>query len=182
MKCKQISIALGFDGDLNKEIKYSWKILNKEFNINFISQNSCKPHISLLAGKIKENNLTEIILSLKKLKLKKFKIKSPGSAIFINEKPNLFIRWETNLSIRKYRQVIRNGLKKFFVKENIYTKDNLWIPRSAVAYRDLSFVNIQDILSRLSFLFKKHTVEASYILLIDYSKNKEIIKSKIKLI
>ena len=182
MKYKQISISLGFEGSLNYKIKNSWKILKKEFNIEYISKNSCKPHINLHAGSIKKTNIREIAIRLKKFKLRKFKIKSPGSAIFFSDKPNLFIRWETNLFIKKYREIIRNDLKKFFIKENIYTNNNLWIPRSAIAYKDISYSKLENISKRLKFLFQKHTVEVNYILLIDYSKGKEIIINKIKLI
>ena len=182
MRCKEISIALGFEGSLNSKLKSSWKILKEEFNINYISEHSCKPHISLHAGSIKETNLRELAIRLKKLKLRKFIIKSPGAGIFISKKPILFIRWETNLLIKKYRQAIRNDLENFFIKNNIYTNDDLWIPRTAIAYRDTSYANLDIIFNRLNFLFQKHTVEINSIFLIDYSKNKEVIKKKIKLI
>ena len=182
MKCKQISIALGFEGSLNNKLKSSWDILKEEFNIHYISQNNCKPHISIHAGSIKESSLRGLAIKLKKLKFRKFKIKSPGAGIFISKKPILFIRWETNSIIKKYKEIIRTDLKNFFIKENIYTNDDLWIPRSTIAYKDTSYSNLEGIFNRLKFLFKKHTVEASHILLIDYSKNKEVIIKKIKLI
>jgi 2'-5' RNA ligase len=182
MKCKKISIAFSFDGNLINKLKYSWKILKNNFNINYISKNNCQPHISLCAGSIKEIDLEKLTIKLKELKFRKFKIRSPGAGIFISEKPIIFIRWETNSFIRNYRQLIKSKTRKFFIKKNFYTTDNLWTPRSAIAYKDTSYANLESIFNRLKFLFMKHTVEVNCILLIDCSKNKEIIIKKIKLI
>jgi 2'-5' RNA ligase len=182
MKCKQISIAFGLDGNLINKIRHSWKILKEDFNINYISKNNCQPHISLHSGSIKKTDLRELAIKLKMLKLRKFKINSPGTGIFISRKPIIFLRWETNSFIRIYRQLIKTETKKFFIKKYFYTNDNLWIPRSTIAYKDTSYANLESILNRLNFLFKKHTAEINSILLIDYSKNKEKILNKIKLI
>lgn len=181
MSTKKIAVTLSFDGDLNNKINLSWKILDKEFNINYLSKNNCRPHITLYAGEIKERNIKEMKDLLKKLKLKKFQLKSPGIAVFAEKKPNLFIRWENNFTLRKYRKIIKDKLKKFIINEDTFTKDKIWIPRSSIAYKDINYEDIGKIRKKLNFLFKKQLVNINNILLIDYSK-KEKIRSKINLI
>lgn len=181
MSTKKIAITLSFKGDLYNKINLSWKILDQDFNINFLSKNNYKPHITLYAGEIRNKNIKEIKDLLEKLKLKKFQLKSPGIAIFADKKPNLFIRWENNFILRKYRKIIKDKLKKFIIRENTFTKDKIWIPRTSIAYKDINYEDLGMIRKKISFLFRKQLVNVSNILLIDYSK-KEKIKSKINLI
>lgn len=181
MSTKKIAITFSFKGDLKNKINLSWKILDKEFNINFLSKNNCEPHITLYAGEIKDDNINEMKDLLRRLELKKFLLKSPGIAIFAEKKPNLFIRWENNFTLRKYRKIIKNELKKLIINENIFTKDKIWIPRSSIAYRDINYEHLGMIKKKLNFLFKKQIVVVNKILLIDYSKKEKII-SKINLL
>lgn len=181
MSTKKIAFALSFKGNLINNINLSWKILNKEFNINFLFKNNCMPHITLYAGEVDKKNIKKIIKLLKKFKFKKFKLKSPGITIFAEKKPNLFIRWENNQTLIKYREIVKDKFKKFLKKENIFTKDRIWMPRTSIAYKDINYKDLEIIRKKLNFLFTKQVVEINNILIIDYSK-KEKIKTKISLL
>ena len=95
----KFAIAFGFRGKLFKDIIKAWKILEKEFNIKYMAYDHALPHITVLAGQT--SYIDKIYKKLKKIKLKKFKLQSPGLGIFANEKPNLYIRWENNLELLK---------------------------------------------------------------------------------
>ena len=95
------AIVLGVTGDFERKINKAWKILSK-VQIKYVSTNHSKPHIALTAGTTA--NVGEIISIIKKMKLKKFEISSPGLGIFANEEPNMHIRWNNS-----YEMI---GLKK----------------------------------------------------------------------
>ncbi len=175
MGIRKLAIALSFKGKIINKIENSWKILLKEFNIKYISDHNCKPHITLFAGNIKKKDITKVYISLKKLKLKTFKITSPGIGIFANKYPNLFIRWKKNLNIILLRNLIIKDTLKFFITQNPYTKDNLWEPRSTIAYKDLNYYHIENLFNKLNFMFRKHSAQIDYVLLIDYTIKEKII-------
>ena len=175
MSIRKLAIALSYKGKIISKIDNSWKILLKEFNIKYISEHNCKPHITLFAGNIKKKDIAKVYLSLKKLKLKTFKIRSPGIGIFANKYPNLFIRWKKNLNITLLRNLIIKDVSKFFITKNLYTNDNLWEPRSTIAYKDLNYNHIENLFNKLNFLFKKNSAQIDYVLLIDYTIKERIV-------
>ena len=178
---RRFAIALGYSGPVIKDVKRSWRILNKQLNINYILQHNCVPHITLFSGKVKRDNRKKIFEILKKFKFNKFTLKSPGLGIFANQKPNLFIRWEKHVLMQKYRKIIKKNTSKYFHNKSLYTSDKLWEPRSVIAWNDLKYDHINQAFKAINFLFKKHKVQVNSILLIDYTI-KERITHKIKLI
>ena len=109
---RKYAIALGFKGKLYNNIIKAWRIFEKSMDIKYMSTSHTLPHITIISGKTK--NIEKIYKKLEKIKIKKFKLKSPGLGIFANKDPNLYIRWEQSLNLLKISNTINKKTSKFF--------------------------------------------------------------------
>ena len=175
MRKTKFCIALGFSGGIIKKINKSWEILSKKFKMKYVSNNNCVPHITLVSGVLNLDNQNLAYKILKNIKYKKFKLKSPGLAIFANKKPNLYVRWERDKEIIKIRELITKKTSKYFSKKSKYCEDKLWEPRSVIAWNDLRYENVKNIVDKINFLFKEHQAIVDCLLFIDFTKKEKII-------
>ena len=175
---KTIGISLGFYGKLHKDVYKAWKSLDKNFKINYIKKRSTHPHITLIAGKTKD--IKKIHKVLLNLKIKRFKLRSPGLGIFANKNPNLYIRWERNLFLMKCFKKIRNKTKKLFYTQRKYYDLSSWIPKSSVAWVDFKYSQMKNIQKKINYLFKSHNVIINRIYLIEVT-DREILRYSIKI-
>ncbi len=171
----KFAIAFGFRGKLFKDIIKAWKILEKEFNIKYMAYDHALPHITVLAGQT--SYIDKIYKKLKKIKLKKFKLQSPGLGIFANEKPNLYIRWENNLELLKNSEKIKKTTIRHFKKiyHHQVSNNSLWVPKTTLAWQDLKYNDINQIFRRIRFMYKKKFVTINQIYIIEFSKTEKII-------
>ena len=175
---KNYAIALGFKGKLYNNIIKAWRIFEKSMDIKYMSTSHTLPHITIISGKTK--NIEKIYKKLEKIKIKKFKLKSPGLGIFANKDPNLYIRWEQSLNLLKISNTINKKTSKFFQRIYQTSNDSLWIPKTTLAWKDLNYADLKMIFNKTKFIFKKYDTIINYIYLIDFTYN-EIITHKIKL-
>ena len=176
---KKYAIALGFKGKIYSNLIKAWNTLEKKININYISTREDEPHIDIIAGNLK--NVEKLFKLVKKLKVKKFKIKSPGLGIFANYEPNLYIRWEQSSELLKIVNLINKRSSYLFDKIEKVTTRSLWVPKTTVAWKDLNYYDLNLIFRKLNFLFTNNYAVINYIYLIDYSKKRQVITHKIKL-
>mgnify|MGYP001373540747 FL=1 len=175
---KKYAIALGFKGKLYSNIVKAWQIFENSMNIKYMSTSHALPHITIISGKTK--NIEKIYKKLEKIKIKKFKLKSPGLGIFANKDPNLYIRWEQSLNLLKISNAINKKTSKFFQKIYQTSNDSLWVPKTTLAWKDLNYSDLKMIFNKTKFIFKKYDTIINCIYLIDFTHN-EIITHKIKL-
>ena len=175
---KNYAIALGFKGKLYDNLIKAWQILEKKMNIKYISTRRSEPHIDIIAGSIQ--NVEKLFKILKKIKIKKFKIKSPGLGILANNEPNLYIRWEQSAELLKIVNLINKRTSYLFHKIEKFLTSSLWIPKTTVAWKDFDYYELNLIFRKVNFLFTNHYAVINYIYLIDYTKT-EIITHKIRL-
>ena len=82
---RKYAITLGFTGKLFESLIKAGNILSKEMNINYIFSEHAKLHIAIIAGET--NKLELISKAIKRIKYKKFKLKTLGFGVFANKKP-----------------------------------------------------------------------------------------------
>ena len=114
-------------------------------NIKFKSTDHALPHITIITGKTK--SIEKIYKKLKKSKIKKFKLKSPGMGIFANKEPNLYIRWEQSLELLKASSKIAKETSKFFYKIKQNSNNSQWVPKTTLAWKDLKYDDLNHIKS-----------------------------------
>ena len=172
------AIVLGVTGDFERKINKAWKILSK-VQIKYVSTNHSKPHIALTAGTTA--NVGEIISIIKKMKLKKFEISSPGLGIFANEEPNMHIRWNNSYEMIGLKKKIDIKINKKFYNFFENTKLSNWVPKTTLAWKDLKYSKLSQIIKNLNFMLKIDKTLVEYLYIIDFTKKEKII-AKIRLI
>ena len=172
------AISFGFKGKIYSDIQKFWNFLETKLNIKFMSNNHAPPHITVIAGEIK--NIEKVFMILSKMKIKKFYLTSPGLGIFANNYPNLYIRWERSDSLMINSEKIRKKTSKYFKKLYQVSDNSFWVPKTTLAWKDLKYKNLGNIFKNLRFMFNKRTVLINYLYIIDFT-NHEKIKYIIKL-
>ena len=175
---KNYAISLGFKGNIYKNITKAWRIYEKNLGIKYMSTSHALPHVTIISGRTK--NIDKIYKILKKIKMKKFKLNSPGLGIFANKDPNLYIRWEQNLKLLKISSLINKKTSKFFEKIYQTSNNSLWVPKTTLAWKDLKYTDLNIVFKKTQFMFKKHHAIINHIYLIDFT-NYEVITHKINL-
>ena len=180
MNGKLIAITITFQGKVNNILLKSWKVLNDELKIKYISSRSPKPHITLKSGYIK--NISQIKKIFRTNKIKKFKIKSLGLGIFANNDPLLYIRWEQNKKLINLYNLINKITKNSFKNISDNTKLSNWVPKTTLAYKDFNYQKIESIIEKLKFVNKIFETEIDKIEIMSVDKEGEKIVSTHKLI
>ena len=121
-----------------------------------------------------------LLLVLNNIKIKKFRLKSPGLGIFANQDPNLYIRWEQSLDLVNISNLIINKTSKYFKTKYQSSDNSLWVPKTTLAWQDLDYKDLNLVFDKINFLFNKSLVVIDYIYLIDFT-HKELVTHKIKL-
>ena len=179
-KMTKFAIAFGFSGKFLKDtINFQRKL--KKYKIKFMIDDHILPHLTILAGDTNYNNQKKIFYFLKKKRLKKFKILSPGLGIFANKYPNLYIRWEYNKKLLKTSEKIVNNFSHYFSKIITASTDSLWIPKSTLAWKDLKYTQLNKIFLSNKQIFKSRACTIDKIYLIDFTNKKEKLAYKISL-
>ena len=164
---RKVAIAFGFKGVLYEKILEAQKILKNHLNIKYMSIDHSLPHITLISGKSKNTNL--LYNALKKNNFKKFKIKSPGLGIFANNKPNLYLRWESGINKKKITKSIIKKTSPFFSSIDHNSKDELWVAKTTIAWNDLKYSHFEELYKKIQFMFSTHSTIIKSIYVIDYT-------------
>ena len=178
MKPQLLAITLGLKGSYFNKINRCWYILDKKFNINYISSRSPKPHITLISGYSRD--IKAVVNKLKKIKTKKFSIKSIGLSLLLMRDPLIYIRWEKNKKLTKLYQNIEKKFNSSLFLQTKFSKYPFWIPKTTIAYKDFKLKNIEKIyksLKRLS-ITSNAFVEKIELMTLSLKYGEKIIFSK----
>ncbi len=176
MKSHLIAIILTFENKFNNKIFNIWKILDKKYNIRYLSTHSPKPHLTLISGQTKSKE--RLIEKLNKIKIHRFRLRKIGLGIFANREPLLYLRWEVNDILSKIQKKIRIKFKNFFFKN--LNNQRIWIPKTSIAYKDFNYKKMDKILENLNYFNKKEHILVRKIEVLEINKKKgeKIIYSK----
>ena len=183
-KITRFAITIGFSGKILNEIKSFKKSLKKD-DVKFMYYDHALPHITVLAGETNLSNQKKIFIKLKKEKIKKFKLSSPGLGVLANKFPNLYVRWEYSKILKKNLDQIYKNFSHFFKNKNFFSEncsnsDN-WIPKTTIAWKDLKYDDLGYIYDKYKSMFKKRKCLIDRFYLIDFTHKKEKIVYKILL-
>ena len=123
-----------------ESIKKTWKIVDENYGINFISSHSGIPHITLVA-ELNEEKKEEIINSIRSsiTTIKSITLCSNGLGIFLIDTPLIYLRWKNNKKLIELRNILLNNLaKKKLVNINSSLNSD-WIAKTTICFRDISY-------------------------------------------
>jgi|FLOH01.1.fsa_nt_gi 2'-5' RNA ligase len=147
---KEVNIAVAI-ALVDEALTQSVELMNRlqdEHGIGFIGNSQQAAHITLCVGVISEDKLSLLFESLEDvLKDETFVISTNGLGLFLQEKPNLHIRWRHNDKLYELKHLIKERLKGVWQEDTFYNDDNNWLAKSSLAYEDFSYSH----LSRMNF-------------------------------
>ena len=166
-----LSIAIPIEGELLSVVTAAQALLQEQFGIKFQKHNQIYPHINLISGKVKDLNSLDPIFE-KLPKLQKLDVESNGLGIFLGNSVSIFVRYlvtSNMLSLRSY--FFEN--KSCWLSIDQTTHITFWLPKTTIAYRDISLMNLSRISLELSnFDFYKF-FEIKSLSIIEFYESKE---------
>jgi 2'-5' RNA ligase len=182
---KEINIAIAIDliDEVLEEYLKTLNLLDSKYNINYIKQSQEKPHITLCVGKINTEVKHHFIKLVEDFCIvhKEFTLETNGCALFLNSELNLFIRWHPSNVLKEFKLNLEEYLKSFWEENIEYNQFSYWIPKTSIAYKDLTYINLNKI-DFLNIDFSNKKMMAKNISIIQFEKEKkEIIIKKLNL-
>tara|TARA_B100000767_G_scaffold245104_1_gene243781 strand:- start:1031 stop:1576 length:546 start_codon:yes stop_codon:yes gene_type:complete len=179
---RNIAVCIPLNKSFLKETEKLYSQLEKKFNLSFMKNKLCRPHINLCAGHT--NNLLELQKKISKIKIpkKNRKIIYLGLGMFIQKKPTFYLRFSSEDIFLKLRKKLLK-YSDIWLKIEDTVNDNIWIPKSSIIHdeisiKDKNFINIIKYLDTWNFSQKSLLV--NQISIIDYTDiEQEIISYKI---
>ena len=170
---KKFSISILISGNLKK------KILNITKNINYTNPDKhiSIPHINILSGSY--NDQTKLFRMFKKIKFKKnIIIKSIGIGVFAGKKNIIYLRFELNNYIKKFREHVFKtaNLKKKQI--DLTARDLLWTPKCTIAILKGHNRKFLPILNYTKGKLSKYNFSTKNLALMDVTSPEEIILKK----
>lgn len=165
----KFSISIPLNGNALSIAQDCQKILSELLDIKMIMKNNTSPHINLISGTIINPN--QIISIIKKLRfIRARNTELFGLGVFLTPNPLLYLRFKNSPFISELRYVLDEATSFLWKPKDLMVLNDVWTPKSTIAYNDLSINKLSDVLMALKhikFVTKMEITELSFI---DYTK------------
>lgn len=176
----KLSISIPLEGKLLREINLLILNLKKKYNLNFISNKNCRPHINLFSGVTNQHEMIKKILIKNKKKIKRKILNTNGFGLFLGKENTIYLRFKHNENFKIIRNILLNN-KRYWKKIDDTVLEQDWLPKTTIAHKDLS-LNSLSIVSKYILIKKiEKKMKMSEILFLDFTNN-EVEIDKIKLL
>lgn len=176
----KLSISIPLEGKMLKEVNLLIKNLKKKYNLNFINDKSCRPHINLFSGVTSQYQAIKKILDKNKKKFKIKKINTNGFGVFLGKKSTIYLRFKNNKNFNIIRGILLRN-KKYWKKIDSTVLENDWLPKTTIAHKDLNLSSLSIVSKYIIQKKIKNEMKMSEIIFLDYTKS-EVEIDKIKLL
>lgn len=178
-----IAIAINLSGSVYAECKNILGVLRDDNSIHFIDDSQVTPHITLSIGSVSDSSLGALESRLNTLvkELKHFTIQTNGLGLFLQDKINLYIRWNFSVELQNIKEKIENSLKDIWEENESANSMSTWIPRTSLAYEDIDYKNISEV-NYTKIRLEPSMMLVDEIVMIKYARNhpeEELQKFKI---
>lgn len=183
MKKINVGICISVEGKIKDETLKACKILKDEFNARYICETGTCPHLTLSIGQCYKKDYEKLCTTLKNTleHTKKFKLKSSGLGIFLSDSPVLYIRYLRSKKLLSLKKSIDESLKDIWLPDKQYNSEEVWLPKSTIAFRDMPINKITSIANKLKNKSFVKEVYANNVSIILFDENNEKYDFKIKL-
>jgi len=173
------SISIPLNGEALLLARESQKILSEFLSIDSILKNNSLPHINLVSGTTR--NIDQIFSIIKKLTFNRKKCTELfGLGVFLTPNPLLYLRFKNSPFVEELRFALIDETISLWESIDYSVSNDIWIPKSTIAYSDLSLINLSDALISLKHINFKLKMEITELSIIEFT-NKECEVGKILL-
>ncbi len=166
----KLSISIPLDGILLKKTNLLLHNFEKKYNLNFIKNKKCRPHINLFSGTTNKSEEIKKILIKNKKKFKKNILKTNGFGVFLRKNPTIYIRYKNNINFNNIRSVLFKNLK-YWKKVDYSVLENVWLPKTTIIHKDLNLNSLSNV---SKYIIKKSipkTMNFNEIVFLDFTDN-----------
>ena len=163
--CK--ALVLELDGEMLDEARKAWILLKEKFAIQYISQNSPCPHMTLASGIQADTDALVDCLRDVTSKFQPLEVEGNGIAVLVVESPVIFIRWKLTQAMTELRNKLQASLMD--AQKIKYELCCDWLAKTSLAYEDSDYENLGEILKTLSALNFYQNMTCSKLGIYDYS-------------
>ena len=179
MKKYNIAIAVNLVDDVLYESNKILEILDKEYGINYIKNHQPILHIALCSGLVDVDNMDFFLEKIKPIlgDMSKFTLSLNGMGIFLGDEVNLHIRWLLTKNLVLLKNNIEKSLFSIWEANRKHNNQLYWLPKTSVAYRDLTYQNFNKInFDNIRIDTKCMDVKEISVIKFEENKKEEIIK------
>ena len=162
MKKYNIAIAVNLVDDVLYESNKILETLDKEYGINYIKNHQPILHIALCSGLVDVDNMDFFLEKIK--------------PILVDE-VNLHVRWFLTKNLVLLKNNIEKSLFSIWEANRKHNNQLYWLPKTSVAYRDLTYQNFNKInFDNIRIDTKCMDVKEISVIKFEENKKEEIIK------
>ncbi len=164
----KIAVSLLPDIKMTGALQQMQKSLAK-LGVSFLLKNQAKPHLTLLAGKVKNQKIfSENVNALTK-QLFAIELRPIGLGVFVSETPVIYLRWELSSELCKFRKKLCKETCNQITQLDKFTTNEFWIAKTSIAAQDTKQDLLSDYLKAVHYENLPHSTIFRQIVLIDYS-------------
>ncbi|MDB9908004.1 hypothetical protein OAD39_01485 [Gammaproteobacteria bacterium] len=148
---RSYSISVSLNGEALDKVYQCHEVLKNTFSIRFMSDKPIQPHINIISGQ--SSKIEAIISKLKKFKSTyKYSTNIIGLGILLTPAPLIYLRFTNSNLLQDLRKYVYQNTSTMWTEFHETTNENFWIPKSTIAFGDVSIQQISDVAESLSFI------------------------------
>ena len=172
---KKYSISIPLSGEVYRHAKTCQKKIYDSMSIKSTWTHNAEPHINLISGST--NDIDNIVNSIKKFKLKNNKsCELLGLGVLLTPDPLIYMRFTNSVFLRELRFSLFNETLPLWSDLTNTVKDDIWMPKSTLAYKDFALNDLSKALISLNGIKFQSSMEISELCLIDFTDHEHEIK------
>jgi len=167
---KKYSIAIPLSDHVYNLAKECQQRIYDSTSIESARIHVAEPHINLISGT--SNNINDVICSINKFHFNNCKFcELLGIGVLITPNPLIYMRFTNSVFLRELRFYLFNKTLPLWDEINNSVQDDIWIPKSTLAFKDLTLNDLSKALISLKDLKFNFRMEISEISVIDFTEN-----------
>ena len=176
---KKYSIAIPLNSEAYNFAKKCQQRLHNSLSISSVLINNSDPHINIIAGST--NNIDNVISLLHKTSFKHKQFTDfIGLGVLLTPDPLIYMRFTNSVFLRELRKYLFTKTLPFWDTLINSVDEDIWIPKSTLAYRDFSLNELSKALICLEEININCRMEITELSVIEFTENeREVMRVNI---
>ena len=172
---RKYSISIPLNGEVYHLAKECQKRIYNSTSIESTWIYGAEPHLNLISGTT--NDINNIINSIKKFKFENSKdCDLLGLGILLTPDPLIYMRFTNSFFLRELRVFLLDETLPFWDTLTNTVKDDIWIPKSTLAFKDFTINDLSKALIPLKDLKFQLKMEISELFVLDFTEHEHEVK------
>ena len=169
MKIKKYSVSIPLSGKVYDLARKCQKVIYEGMSINSSYVNDSVLHINLISGTTEK--IDKIISDIKKIKINKENNHSKliGLGVLLTPDPLIYLRFTNSVFLKDIRYFLFKKTITFWDSLTDTVKDDLWIPKSTLAFKDFALTDLNKALVAVKDIELKLIMEINELSIIEFT-------------